>query len=106
MLMFARRIHEKARSVKPAEFDVEEDLQLAVTHLIQIVGEAASRSSPSLRSAYPEVPWTQVIGMRNRFVHDYLRVRADVVWETATQDIPPLIQILEPLISEEPPEGQ
>ena len=104
MLTFARRICDKAQSVTRAEFDADEDLQLALTYLIQIVGEAASRASKSLQSAYPEVPWTEIIGMRHRIVHDYLRVQADVVWETATDDIPPLIQILAPLIPDEPPE--
>lgn len=102
MLMFARRIRDKVTRVTRAEFEDNEDLQLALTYLIQIVGEAASKSSESLRSAYPEVPWVQIIGMRHRIVHDYLRVRASVVWETATNDILPLIQILEPLIPRDP----
>lgn len=70
MLMFSRRIRDKVQSVTRAEFDADEDLQLALTHLIQIVGEAASRTTQSLRSTYPEVPWAQVIGMRHRIVHD------------------------------------
>ena len=103
MLVAARRDYDKARRVTRGEFDGDEDLQLAMTLLIQNVGEAASRAGPQLRAAYPQVPWAEIIGMRHRIVHDYLRVRAAVVWETATNDILPLIQILEPLIPEEPP---
>lgn len=106
MLTFARRIHDKAHGITRAEFDDDEDLQLALTHLIQIVGEAASRTSPEFRSAYPQIPWVQVIGMRHRIVHDYLRVRPDVVWETARQDIAPLIEILEPLVPQEPQDSE
>ncbi len=104
MLIIARRVRDKAQSVTRAEFDADEDLQLAPTHLIQIVGEAASRASEGLRAAYPDLPWAQIIGMRHRIVHDYLRVRAEVVWETATGDIPPLIQLLEPLLPDAPAE--
>ncbi|MDE3096935.1 MAG: DUF86 domain-containing protein [Chloroflexota bacterium] len=104
MLMIARRIRDKAQSVTRAEFDADEDLQLALTHHIQIVGEAASRASEGLRAAYPDLPWPQIIGMRRRIVHDDLRVRAEVVWETATTDIPPLIQLLEPLLPDTPAE--
>ena len=45
--------------------------QLALTRLIEIVGEAANRVSPEARSAYPDIPWTQIIGMRNRLIHGY-----------------------------------
>ena len=101
MLLFARRIDAKIRAVGREEFDEDEDLQLALTHLIQIVGEAASRSSEELRKQYPAIPWVQIIGMRHRIVHDYLRVRTDVVWETAISDIRPLIALLEEIVGED-----
>ena len=102
MLIFARRVRDRMAAVTHDEFDGDTDLQLAITHLIQIVGEAASRSSQTLRSSYPQVPWTQIIGMRHRMVHDYLRVRIDILWETATNDLPPLVTILEAIVPQEP----
>lgn len=102
MLLFGRRIRDRMAGVTQDEFDEDEDLQLAVTYLIQTVGEAASRASESLRGSYPQVPWTQIIGMRHRLVHDYLRVRTDVLWQTAIEDIPPLIAILEAIVPQEP----
>jgi uncharacterized protein with HEPN domain len=102
MLMFARRIRDRMATVSVAEFEADEDLQLAITHLIQIVGEAASRASESLRLAYPTVPWSRIVGMRHRLVHDYLRVRIDVLWRTAAEDIPPLVMILESIVPQEP----
>lgn len=71
-------------------FDTDEDLQIVLTHLIQIIGEAASRLSPDLTSAHPEVPWRQIIGMRHRVVHDYFAIDPDILWTAAIRDIPPL----------------
>ncbi len=102
MLLFGRRIRDRMVGVTHDEFGQDEDLQLAITYLIQIVGEAASRASESLRASYPQVPWTQIIGMRHRLVHDYLRVRIDVLWQTAIEDMPPLIAILEAIVPQEP----
>ena len=67
MLLFGRRIRDRMAGVTHDEFDGDEDLQLAITYLIQIVGEAASRVSQSLRDSYPQVPWTQIIGMRRDY---------------------------------------
>ena len=102
MLLFGRRIRDRMAGVSYDEFDQDVDLQLAITYLIQIVGEAASRASEPLRGSYPQVPWTQIVGMRHRLVHDYLRVRIDVLWRTATDDIPPLVAILESIVPREP----
>ena len=101
MLLFGRRIRDRMAGVTHDEFDGDEDLQLAITYLIQIVGEAASRVSQSLRDSYPQVPWTQIIGMRHRLVHDYLRVRTDVVWRTAMEDMPPLVAVLDAIVPQE-----
>jgi uncharacterized protein with HEPN domain len=102
MLTFGRRIRDRISRASLAEFTADEDLQLAVAHLIQIVGEAASRASEELRESYPAVPWADIVGMRHRLVHDYLRVRIDILWQTATEDIPPLVDILESIVPPEP----
>ncbi len=102
MLNFSRRIRDRMAAVSLDEFRDDEDLHLAITHLIQIVGEAASRSSDALRQAYPTVPWNRIIGMRHKLVHDYLRVRIDILWRTATEDIPPLVAVLEGIVPPDP----
>lgn len=57
MLEMARKAVEKVRGLEQEDYDDDENLQLALTHLVQIIGEAASRISPQLRLAYPEIPW-------------------------------------------------
>jgi len=63
--------------------------------LIEIIGEAASKVSTDGRSALPEIRWDDIIGMRNRLIHAYYDINRDIVWETATQNLPPLIRQLE-----------
>ena len=74
------------------------NLHLAVTHLLRVIGEVASRVSPETRSRHPGIPWKSVIGLRHRVVHDYLDVDLDFVWKVASEDLRPLIVALERLV--------
>jgi uncharacterized protein with HEPN domain len=105
MLMLARRVRERTERLSRDSFAADDNLQLATMHLIQSIGEAASRTSQPFRTSLPQIEWTGIIGMRHRLVHDYLRVSIDVVWATAIDDIPALIAILEQLVTPEEPEG-
>jgi uncharacterized protein with HEPN domain len=69
-------------------------LLLSLVKCIEIVGEAASRASPEMREALPELPWPDIVGMRNRLIHAYFDVDHDRVWDTVHQDLPGLITAL------------
>ncbi len=71
---------------------------LAILKLVEIVGEAAMRVSETTRSARPEIPWRQIIGVRNRLVHGYDAVDRDILWEIVTSDFPPLACQIEALL--------
>jgi uncharacterized protein with HEPN domain len=71
-------------------FERDELLASAVCFQIVILGEAVRRLSDNLRSAHPEVPWSDVAGMRNQLVHRYDRIDLAEVWLTAKFDVPPL----------------
>jgi uncharacterized protein with HEPN domain len=73
-------------------------LQLALTRLVEIVGEAANRTSDATRQAHPDVPWPQIIGMRNRLIHGYDVIDYDLLWDTVTGDLPELIAVLERIV--------
>jgi uncharacterized protein with HEPN domain len=81
------------------DFDNDEKLQLAVTHLLQIIGEAGRRVSLEFRNTHLEIPWKAIVGMRSKIVHDYLSVDNDVVWETVKNDLPSFVERLEKLLS-------
>jgi uncharacterized protein with HEPN domain len=72
---------------------------LALVRLVEIVGEAASRVSKATQRRHPQVPWPQIIGMRNRLIHGYDVVDLGIVWQTVTEELPPLIDELERILS-------
>jgi uncharacterized protein with HEPN domain len=95
MLESARDAIARIESLDRAAFFRDVNLPLALTHLIQIIGEAARRVSPEFRAAHPEISWTSIVGMRHKIVHDYIHVDFETVWETATTDLPELVKQLE-----------
>lgn len=68
---------------------------LAVIKELEIIGEAASKISPTTRIEHAEIPWQDVIGMRNRLIHGYFDIDLDRVWDTVTGDVPELVKLLE-----------
>ena len=76
-------------------------MRLALIHLVQVIGEAARKVSLEAQLALPEIPWREIIGMRNRIVHDYLGVDEDVVWEVVAFDLPSLVAVLERVVPED-----
>ena len=97
-LKTARRIQVRVDGLSRQRFDDDENLQLALTHLIQIVGEAARHVSPDARSQFPSVSWNAITGMRHRLVHDYGYVNLEIVWAVATVKIPELMIHLAPVV--------
>ncbi len=98
MLDMACKAVEKARGKERADFERDENLRLALAHLIQIIGEAARHVSDAFQRAHPEIPWAAIIGMRHKVVHDYLHVDYDIVWDVVTADLPQLIVELEKIV--------
>jgi len=73
-------------------------LQLALTRLVEIVGEAASRVSPHTREKHAQISWLDIVGMRNRLIHGYDVIDFDLLWNTLEIDLPLLISQLEPIV--------
>jgi uncharacterized protein with HEPN domain len=81
--------------------DIEK--QDAVIRRLSIIGEAARRISDETRNRYPNLPWTDMIAMRNLVIHEYDDVDMGIVWDTVRNDLPPILAGLESL-SESLPE--
>ena len=80
-------------------------VQSAVLHQFLILGEATKRISDGFKAQHPNLPWRQMAGMRDRLIHGYDAVHLDLVWRTATRDVPDLLHLLEPLLPK-PPDGE
>jgi uncharacterized protein with HEPN domain len=86
--------HDKSRS----SLDIDRELVFALVKCIEIIGEAATRISNESREVLPQIPWANIIGMRNRLIHAYFDINLDILWKTVIEDLPPLISKLEKII--------
>lgn len=69
-------------------------LLFAVVRAIEAVGEAASKVSVETRVATPEIPWQQIVAMRNRLIRAYFNIDLAIVWRTAQEEMPDLLNSL------------
>jgi uncharacterized protein with HEPN domain len=76
------------------DLDDDEMLRLALTKLVEIVGEAAKQVTPATQAKYPAVPWSAAARMRDRLVHHYFDIDLDVLWSTIVEDLPTLLAAL------------
>lgn len=70
----------------------------AVVHNFEIIGEAANHTSPAIQSRFPDIPWSQMGGIRNVLIHEYFGVDEEVIWETMQNDLPSLQEKLSRLL--------
>ena len=69
----------------------EDDLrQSAILQKLIVIGEAASHLSAAFREQFADVEWADIVAFRNIAVHAYFSVKWEIVWVTATQDVPRL----------------
>lgn len=99
MLETAQKATNKVRGLSRDAYDRDENLRLALAHLVQILGEAARHVTSETQATHPEIAWREIIGMRHKIVHDYMNLDEDVLWEVVIQDLPPLIAALEQIVS-------
>lgn len=87
-----------AKGRSRADLHADRGLQLILTRLLEIVGEAANKVPQTTRGLYPQIPWAAAIAIRNRLIHGYEDVDLDIVWQTVNEDLPRLIRELEMVV--------
>jgi uncharacterized protein with HEPN domain len=102
MLDHSREAIAMAEGRSRADLNSDRMLCLALTRLVEIIGEAANRVSSDFQGQHPHIPWGQIIGLRNRLVHGYDSINLDVLWQIIAEDLPSLIEQLEAIT---PPHG-
>lgn len=99
MLDHAREAIALLGSATPAELESNRVLSLALVQLAQIVGEAASRVSEATRVRHPQIPWTQIVALRNRLIHGYDTIDLEILWQIVKNDMPSLAAQLETILA-------
>lgn len=86
-------IEDFSRDISSAEELRDRSLERAgIERMLTIIGEAAKNVSPQLREKYPEIPWKEIAGMRDKIVHHYFGVDYEAVFLTVQDDLPLLKQ--------------
>jgi uncharacterized protein with HEPN domain len=100
MLDHAREACAMVASRERTDIHSDRMLQLALTRLVEVVGEAATRVSGEAHARFSNVPWREAIATRHRITHGYDVVDYDILWDTVQEDFPPLIAALEEALAE------
>lgn len=101
ILIAARQITQFTTDLKWEHFKTSALHQNAIIRALEVIGEATRKVSQETRDILQDIPWSDMIGMRNRLIHEYFEIDLDKVWDTIINDIPKLIILIEPLV---PPE--
>lgn len=99
----ASRIAAFIEGVDETSFTANAEKHWAVVAQLLIIGEAVGRLSGEFTSSHPEIEWSKIAGMRNRLIHGYDKIRWELVWGTATEDVPRLLAYIRPLLPAEEP---
>jgi len=102
MLDAAREAQQFAQGKTEHNIGDDRMLVLSLVKEIEIIGEAAGKVSESTRRQMPQIPWQDVVDMRNRLIHAYFDIDVGVVWDTVTKDLRPLIAALDGALTPEP----
>lgn len=87
-------------NLKYDEFIKDDKSTFAVIRALEIIGEAVKNIPETIKVKYPDIPWRDMAGMRDKLIHEYSGVKLDLVWKTVKEVIPPLKQKFQKILDE------
>jgi len=88
------------QGVEYEQFAADFRIHFAVVRALEIVGEATKRLPQAFRDQYPQIPWRDMAGMRDRIIHGYDNVDLMIVWDTVKKEMPALRPVLEQILKD------
>ncbi len=101
MRYFAKKAMDIFRKATPDALDSDSDTHFALRYLVLTVGEAANRVRSDSRDAFPEIPWSDIIRLRNQIAHGYDVMDRDRLHDTVAVELPALVRQLDTILGEE-----
>ncbi|MEK6760565.1 MAG: DUF86 domain-containing protein [Nanoarchaeota archaeon] len=96
-----RLIENYARNVSEADFFRDKKIQDAIVRRLEIIGEAAKNIPSSLRQRFQEVPWKEMMGIRDKIAHHYFGIDLKIVWNVIKKDLPKLKKEIRKILDKE-----
>ena len=94
------KIEEYVRNVGANDFFSNQEKQDTVIRRIEIIGEASKNIPEDIKRHYPDVPWRQIVGMRDIAIHHYFGVTPELIWQVAVKDVVELKPFVKNLIQQ------
>jgi uncharacterized protein with HEPN domain len=66
----------------------------AVIRSLEVIGEATKNLPISFRNKYPNIPWKQMAGMRDKLIHEYFGIDKQMIWQAIEKHIPYILPLL------------
>ena len=98
MLDYCQKTVSLSKGRKRNDLDKDLTFNLALTRLVEVIGEAADRVPKDFQEAHPEIEWGQIISLRNRLIHGYDEIDLDILWGIVKKDVPRLKKRLEEML--------
>lgn len=98
MLQAAKEVESMLAEYDLSVFLADRVMVRAIERTVEILGESARRVSTTYAENHSEIPWREIIGQRNILAHEYGQIDHELLYKTATEDIPDLIPIIQNLL--------
>lgn len=83
-----QKIEVFTKDISFEQFSKDEKTVFAVIRALEIIGEAVKKIPATVKNKYPDIPWKEIAGMRDKLIHEYFGVNVKVIWKTIKEDIP------------------
>ena len=98
ILEAAKDIYNFVKNTNTKAFSNDKKTRYAVERQLLVIGEAAKRVSDSFKQKHQKIPWKSMVGLRNILAHEYGEILVERIWLISTENIPDLIEVLDPLV--------